>query len=115
MASMSARDRKLVLAIIPIVVIVAYWFLLLAPKREEASTAVRFADEAGGAPRHGQGRARQASGAKTDFRGDYTEIVRLGKAIPADVDMPSLIVQLEGAAEGTDIRSRRSRPASAPR
>ena len=34
MASMSDRDRKILLAIVPVVVIVAYWFLLLAPKRE---------------------------------------------------------------------------------
>ena len=44
-----------------------------------------------------------AAGAKTDFRSDYTQIVRLGKAIPSDVDMPSLLVQLEGAAKGTGI------------
>ena len=30
--------------------------------------------------------------------------MRLGKAIPADVDMPSLLVQLEGAAKGTGIQ-----------
>ena len=36
---MSDRDRKIILAIVPLVLIVAYWFLLLAPKREEASKA----------------------------------------------------------------------------
>ena len=43
------------------------------------------------------------SGAKTNFAADYGEIVRLGKAIPARVDMPSLLVQLDRAAEGTGI------------
>jgi Tfp pilus assembly protein PilO len=104
MASMSDRDRKLLLAIVPIVVIVAYWFLLLAPKREEASTA--SATLAKQEKRRDAAKAElgQASSAKTDFRSDYTQIVRLGKAIPATVDMPSLIVQLEGAAKGTGIK-----------
>ena len=55
MASMSDRDRKIMLAIIPIVLLVAYWFLLLAPKREEASTAAAVAGEAGEAPRRREG------------------------------------------------------------
>ena len=32
--SLSDRDKKLVLAVLPVALIVAYWFLLLAPKRE---------------------------------------------------------------------------------
>ena len=39
MSSMSDRDRKIMLAIVPLVVILAYWFLLLSPKRDEAATA----------------------------------------------------------------------------
>jgi hypothetical protein len=45
-----------------------------------------------------------ADGAEQDFEASYATIVRLGKAIPSTVDMPSLLVQLEAAAEGTDIR-----------
>jgi hypothetical protein len=85
-------------------VIVAYWFLLLAPKREEAATA---ADEvAKQEQRRDNARAAlsQASTARTGFRSDYTQIVRLGKAIPAQVDMPGLLVQLDRAAQGTGIR-----------
>ena len=104
MASMSDRDRKLMLAIIPIVVIVAYWFLLLAPKREEASTASASLTKQEARRDAAKAELAQASSAKTDFRSDYTQIVRLGKAIPADVDMPSLLVQLEGAAKGTGIK-----------
>ena len=39
MSSMSDRDRKIMLAIVPLVVILAYWFLLLSPKKQEVSTA----------------------------------------------------------------------------
>ena len=102
--SLSERDRKIAVALVPIIVLVAYWFLLLAPKRQEASTASQ--DLAKQTERRDAARtqAQASQGAKTDFAADYGEIVRLGKAIPASVDMPSLMVQLDRAAEGTDIR-----------
>jgi Tfp pilus assembly protein PilO len=102
--NLSERDRKIALALLPIIVLVAYWFLLLAPKRQEASTASQ--DLAKQTERRDAARtqAQASQGAKTDFAADYGEIVRLGKAIPSGVDMPSLMVQLDRAAEGTDIR-----------
>ena len=97
------RDRKILIAVVPVVVIVAYWFLLLGPKREEAATA---ADEVAKQEQRrdaAQAALSQASTARTGFTNDYTQIVRLGKAIPARVDMPSLLVQLDRAASGTGI------------
>ena len=103
MSSMSTRDRKILLAVIPFVVIVAYWFLLLAPTRKEASAASAQAAKQEKRRDAAKAEAASAASAKTDFRSDYTQIVRLGKAIPAQVDMPSLLVQLDGAAKGTGI------------
>jgi Tfp pilus assembly protein PilO len=102
--SLSDRDRKIVLAIVPILVLVAYWFLLLAPKREEAASASKELTKQTERRDSARTAANAARGAETDFAADYSEIVRLGKAIPASVDMPSLIVQLDRAAEGTSIR-----------
>jgi Tfp pilus assembly protein PilO len=102
-SSMSDRDRKILVAVVPLVVIVAYWFLLLAPKREEAATAKKEAGEQTQRLDAARQLASQATGDKTSFAADYGEIVRLGKAIPAKVDMPSLLVQLDRAAAGTDI------------
>jgi len=42
--------------------------------------------------------------AKASFDQQYQEMVKLGKAIPTEVDMPSLIVQLDSAAHGTGIQ-----------
>jgi Tfp pilus assembly protein PilO len=100
---MSDRDRKILLVVAPLVVIVAYWFLLLAPKREEAATAKKDMTEQQARLKSARAVSAQANGDKADFAADYGEIVRLGKAIPTRVDMPSLLVQLERAAEGTEI------------
>jgi hypothetical protein len=102
--SLSDRDRKIAIAIVPLLVLAAYWFLLLAPKREEAATASKELTKQTERRDTARTAANAARGAKTDFAADYGEIVRLGKAIPAGVDMPSLLVQLDRAARGTGIK-----------
>ncbi len=102
--TLSDRDRKLALVIIPIVLLVAYWFLLLAPKREASASASKDLSDQTQRLEQARTAANTARQAKTNFAADYAEIVRLGKAIPAGVDMPSLVVQLDRAAAGTGIR-----------
>jgi Tfp pilus assembly protein PilO len=102
--TLTDRDRKVVILVVPVLVILAYWMLLLSPQRQAADKA---ADEMATQQERrdtAQARLDAARNAKQDFSTDYTQIVRLGKAIPATVDMPSLIVQLDGAAQGTGIK-----------
>ena len=101
--SMTDRDRKILLALIPLVVIGAYWFLLLAPKREEASKVQDELSQAQDVRDTAQQKASQLAGAKRSFAADYATVIRLGKSIPTSVDMPSLLVQLDRAARGTGI------------
>jgi Tfp pilus assembly protein PilO len=102
--SLSARDRKIVFAIVPILIIVVYWFLILGPKRQDATTADAAVTKQEQRRDAAQSAASQAASAKGAFASDYTEVVRLGKAIPSAVDMPGLLVQLDKASDGTGIR-----------
>ena len=102
--SITDRDRKILLALIPIVAIVGYWFLLLAPKHKEASKVKDELTQAQQVRDTAQQKASQLSGAKRSFSADYATVIRLGKSIPASVDMPSLLVQLDRAARGTGIK-----------
>ena len=102
--SLTDRDRKIVLILAPVLLLAAYGFLLLAPKRREASAAgAKAAKEQQRADRD-RAELQRLTGAKHDFATDYAQLVRLGKAVPTTLDMPSLIVQLDGAAKGTGIR-----------
>jgi Tfp pilus assembly protein PilO len=101
--SLTDRDRKIALLLGPIVLVFAYWFLMLSPKRDEASAAADKVVVQEQRRDLAQQRADELAGAKTDFAADYTELVRLGKAVPASVDMPTLLVQLQAASQGTDI------------
>jgi hypothetical protein len=102
--SMTDRDRKIVFALIPLVLIIGYWFLLLAPKRQEASKIRDQLNQAQALRDTAQQKASQLSGAKRGFAADYATVIRLGKSIPTSVDMPSLLVQLDRAARGTGIK-----------
>ena len=101
--TLNERDKKILIVLVPVMLVAAYWFLLLAPKKDAAAKAETTLQEQTDRRDAARERMSQASSAKTDFAADYGEIVRLGKAIPARVDMPSLLVQLDRAAEGTGI------------
>ena len=102
--TLTDRDRKIVIALIPILAVVVYWFLLLGPKRQDAQTASDALSVQQERLDTARSKAEAASGAKAKFQTTYAQVVRLGKAIPTEVDMPSLLVQLDKAAEGTHIR-----------
>jgi hypothetical protein len=112
--SMTDRDRKILFAIIPLVLIVAYWFLLLAPKRQEAAKIRDQLSQAQGVRDTAQQKASQLAGAKRSFAADYATVIRIGKSIPTSVDMPSLLVQLDRAARGTGIKFTDIKAGSAP-
>ena len=101
--SLTERDKKIVMVLVPLVVVLGYWFLLLAPKREAAARPRRRSRRSRRSSRRPQSRASTVQAAKTNFARDYAAVVALGKAIPTSVDMPSLLVQLDQAAHGTGI------------
>jgi hypothetical protein len=102
--TLTDRDRKIMFALIPVLVLVVYWFMVLAPKRSDATAAK--AELATQQQRLDTARQnlQTAQGAKQTFNASYAQVVKLGKAIPSTVDMPSLLVQLDAAAAGTGIR-----------
>jgi Tfp pilus assembly protein PilO len=120
---LTERDRRIILILVPIVVLVAYWFLLFSPKRDELKTGRNQQHQAEQARDQAVAQAAQLAHARETFAADYAEIVRLGKAIPETVDAPSLLVQLDRASHGTHIdfgsvvfgaRASASVPAAAP-
>ena len=101
--TISDRDRRIILILIPIVLVLAYWFLLLSPKRSDLKTAQDAQHTAEQARDVAVAQAAQLEHARQTFAADYAAVVRLGKAIPDTVDAPSLLVQLDRASNGTHI------------
>jgi Tfp pilus assembly protein PilO len=99
----SRRNSILLVAVAFIAAAGAYWMLILSPKHEEAagiSTQIATKEAA-----LAQAEAELATyeKARTSYRANYTKVARLGKAVPADDDVRSLLVQLNSAADRSKV------------
>jgi hypothetical protein len=98
------RTNKILLAVVVAVgATCAFYFLALAPKREEIARL--DADVAAKVDEVEQARATLATyeQAKASYKSNYATLARLGKALPPDDDVRSLLVQLESAADRSGV------------
>jgi Tfp pilus assembly protein PilO len=102
--TLSDRDRKIVLVLVPIVLVAALWFLVIGPKRSEAVAAGERLAKAEKKRDQAEQTVARLEQSKKTFGSDYVELVRIGKAIPTKLDTASLIVQLGAAAKSTNIK-----------
>jgi Tfp pilus assembly protein PilO len=109
----TARDRKIIFVLIPLVLLAGYWFMVLAPKRAQSDKVSQELTKAQSARDTAEQQVAQLNAAKASFAGDYATVIRLGKAVPTTVDMPSLLVQLDRAARGTGIQINDLKPGTA--
>jgi Tfp pilus assembly protein PilO len=81
----------------------AYWMLLLAPKRVEARDLSTKVADAQAQLAVAQANVASYQHAEQSYRKNYETVVRLGKAVPADDDTRSLMVQVDSAAKRSGI------------
>jgi hypothetical protein len=99
-----SQSNKLLFALVAAIAATgAFWFLALTPKRDEA--AKLDADIAAKQSQLDQSTAQLATyeKAKTNYKVNYTTMVRLGKAVPGDDDVQSLLVQINDAAARSKV------------
>lgn len=104
---MTARDRTVVTVIVALVIVAAAWFLLLSPVRKDTADLTDQVTAAQSRLDAAEATVAAGTSAKATYRKDYAAIARLGKAVPADDEIPSLVVQLDSAAKRSrvDFRS----------
>jgi Tfp pilus assembly protein PilO len=100
---MTSKHTLLLGVAAAVVAIAAFYFLALGPKRDEV--AKLDADIAAKATELEQARATLSTyeQARGTYKENYATLVRLGKAVPADDDVRSLLVQLEATAERSGV------------
>jgi hypothetical protein len=101
--SITERDKRIITMLIPILVIGAFYYFVMSPKRQEAGKVQEDLTQAETQRDGAQAQVNQLNAAKRSFASDYQTIIELGKSVPSSVDMPSLLVQLDNAAKGTGI------------
>jgi Tfp pilus assembly protein PilO len=95
---MKANSRVLVALVVIVVLGAAFYKLGVSPKREEASKLDERVEKLQAAVTAQRQAAAAASAAKKTFPEDYHQLVLLGKAVPADDDTASLLVEVTDVA-----------------
>jgi Tfp pilus assembly protein PilO len=78
--------------------------LLISPKREEASKLDKKVETLEASLSQHQAEAETAEAARREFPTNYSQLVVLGKAVPADAETSSLLVQIQQISERSHVR-----------
>jgi Tfp pilus assembly protein PilO len=83
---------------------IAFWVLLLSPKREEAAKLGAQIEQVESSLAQHEAEVASAEEARKQFPVDYQKLVVLGKAVPAGDETASLLVQVSGIAKQAHVQ-----------
>lgn len=98
------RKNSILLAVVALAAaIAAFYFLALAPKRDEIVKLDTQIAEQQAAVEQARLTLATYEEARASYKTNYATLARLGKAVPADDDVRSLMVQLESTADRSGV------------
>jgi hypothetical protein len=100
---MKARDRIVLIALATVAVLVAVWIMAVSPERKKANQIVGEVSTAQSQLQSAESQLASASAARAKYQTAYASIVGLGKAVPADQEVPSLIYELSQATNEKNV------------
>jgi len=95
---MTAANRTLIALLLAAAALAAFWFLAMAPKREQADELAVKVEKLEASVREQEEAIAAGIEARRDFPLDYQQLVLLGKAVPEGDDSASMLVQLNEIA-----------------
>jgi Tfp pilus assembly protein PilO len=101
---MSSTNKTIVAMLAVVGLAIAFWALLLSPKRQEASKLDETVSSLKQSLAADRQQVTEALAARKGFAADYGQLVVLGKAVPADDETASLLVQVNHIATGAGVR-----------
>jgi len=111
---MSSNNRLIAAVLVVVALGAAFWTMMLSPKREEAKELGTQVEQLEASLAQHKAEVAEAEAAREEFPTEYQRLVVLGKAVPGDDDVASLLVQLNriSAAAGGSFREIKLTPAS---
>lgn len=94
-----AGNRTIVAMVAVVALGVAFWMLLLGPKRDEAAELGKQVEQLEASLAQHESEVAEAEAARAEFPAEYQRLVVLGKAVPGDDDIASLLVQVNRIAQ----------------
>ena len=99
------RNEQVILGCLAFVgVIVGFWLVIVSPKRDEASKLSDQVSQLQSSLSDAQQQVAAGEKARRSFGIDYRRLVVLGKAVPADSEQASLLVQLQRMAASSGVQ-----------
>jgi hypothetical protein len=103
---MTARDRTVILVVAIVAAVAGSWMLLISPKRKQAASLGTQITSVQGQLATAQATVAKGLAARNQYASNYTQLARLGEALPGDDQVPSLIYELQSAATASHIAFR---------
>jgi hypothetical protein len=100
---MTTRDRTVLMLVVMLVVLAAGWLKGVSPEREKAAKIDAEVSAAQAQLSTAQSALSEAKGAQKQYTTAYASVVKLGQAVPADEEVPSLVYELDRASTERDI------------
>ncbi|HWG07591.1 MAG TPA: hypothetical protein VN672_01145 [Solirubrobacteraceae bacterium] len=100
---MTNRDRIVLIVISTVAVLAAGWLLVVSPERKKASSLKTQVDAANSQLASASGDLARARADQVRYAAAYASVVRLGKAVPAGQEVPSLMYQLAQASNRKNV------------
>jgi Tfp pilus assembly protein PilO len=97
---MSSSNRTIVAVVVLAGVALAFWMLVISPKRDEAGKLEAQAKQLQTSLAQHQAEVAEAEAAKKEFPTAYQHLVVVGKAVPGGDETASLLVQMNHIASG---------------
>jgi Tfp pilus assembly protein PilO len=100
---MKRNDQILLTALLSIGLMIAFWLLVVSPKRNEAADLKNDIAALHGQVEQAEQAAAAGQEARKTFDTSYRRLVVLGKAVPADSEQASLFVQLQRLSDRSGV------------
>lgn len=98
MMKMTSSNRLIITMVVVVALAVAFWTLLLGPKRKEVAKLSNEITQVQESLALHRGEVQQAVAARRKFPAQYQQLVVLGKAVPSGDETASLLVELNRLA-----------------
>jgi hypothetical protein len=102
----TTRDRIVIMVVLAVGAVVAGWMFVVSPKRDQAASLSTQITAEQSQLSAAQNQVAAGESAKKAFAGQYAQLAKLGEAVPPDDNIPSLIYQVQSAAQGAHVTFR---------
>lgn len=100
---MTTRDRTVLAVVAGVALLAVYWLLILSPKRDQVAKLDRAIGAEHQTLASAEAKLAPAEAARRGYARNYATVARLGQAVPAEENVPSLVYQLDTAASMSKV------------